>query len=106
MSGYLMARIVHVVVAVMGAGLVFAVALVAREDQRLPPAGLPTLVRGAQAALGLLMLSGIAMGVLFGGALHEAVWFRLAGLLLVVTGVAPRMETGPRAGTGMDQMPE
>jgi hypothetical protein len=87
MSAYLMVRVVHVVVAVLGAGLVVAVALVAREGHRQPPAGLLTLVRAAQGALGLLLVTGIAMGVLLGGALHEAWWFRLSGLALVATGV-------------------
>lgn len=82
----------HVVVAVLGLGLIAAVPLVVAAGRRQGrtaaevAAVLTPLLRYSGISLGVLLLTGAILDVAVGGALHERWWFRGSALLLFVTG--------------------
>jgi hypothetical protein len=90
MSSYMLVISLHVVIALLGTGLLVAIPFGARGARRLSlelevlGAWLRPVFRIGRAGLGLAFLSGALLDYLAGGAFHEAGWFRLAGLLLVV----------------------
>lgn len=88
MSTYAVVLAIHVIVAVLGAGGVAAVAIVASTARRSPgaAASLPALLRWSAASLGVMFLSGAALEWTVGGAYHESGWFRGSVVLLVATG--------------------
>jgi len=84
---------VHVLVAVLGVGLIGALPLAARSARH---AGLafgslgvwvPSLLLAVRVSLFLAFSSGALLDFVAEGAYHEAIWFRLAGLLLVATAI-------------------
>lgn len=83
----------HVLVAVLGVGLIGALPIAVRSARlaALAPNALAVwvqpLLRAARISLFLVFASGAAVDFAFGGAFHRALWFRLAGLLVVVTAV-------------------
>lgn len=82
---------VHVLIAVLGIGVIGAVPIAVRSARlaSLAPDALAVslrpLLRAARISLLLAFASGGAVDFAFGGAFHRASWFRLAGLLVVVT---------------------
>lgn len=90
MNSYSLVISLHVVFALLGGGVLVAVPFGARSARRLEleltlvGGGLRPLFLIARAGLGLAFLSGGLLDYLARGAFHEAGWFRLAGLLLLV----------------------
>lgn len=82
----------HVLVAVLGLGLVGAAALVARPSAGSGPAAdelrviLRQLALGINLSLGVMLLTGLLAEALAGWPFHGTYWFRLGFLLLVVAG--------------------
>lgn len=82
----------HVVVAILGLGSIGGVAFVASAARRagrgiadvLPWLG--QLLRVFGISLGVMLLTGVLLDVVSGGAFHGTWWFRGSVLLLVVTG--------------------
>ena len=92
MSGlYTPVLVVHVLVAVLGLGLIASVAAAtARRASRGSTdisACLGTLLRYSAFSLAAMLVTGVLLDLVTGGAFHEAWWFRGSALLLVVTGV-------------------
>jgi len=91
MSMYSLVISLHVVAALLGAGLLAAVPFGTGSARRgglgldALSAWLTPLFRTARAGLVLAFLSGALLDYLARGAFHRAAWFRLAGLLLLVT---------------------
>jgi hypothetical protein len=91
---YTAATVVHVLVAVLGIGLVGAIPIVARVARRSPEALGPsgtvvgTLARVVQVGLLIMFLTGVLIDVSAAGAFHGAGWFRISVALLVVVAVA------------------
>jgi len=88
MTLYAALRLVHVIVAVLGAGSIAAIALVSRKERPRPLAAssLPTLLAWASGSLAALLITGIWMDVEMRGVLHTALWFRASAIMLVLTG--------------------
>ncbi|NUP08742.1 MAG: hypothetical protein HOW73_22060 [Polyangiaceae bacterium] len=88
MTPFELVRLVHVLCAVLGLGLIAAVGLVARSERSAasPPSELLSLSRWSTAALGVMMGTGMLLNVLSGGTYHHAWWFRLSAISLVATG--------------------
>jgi hypothetical protein len=83
----------HVLVAVLGIGLIGALPLAAWASRRgglalgaLSVWALP-LLRAARISLFLAFISGAALDIVSGGPFHHALWFRLAALLVVATAI-------------------
>jgi hypothetical protein len=94
---YIVAIAVHVVVAVLGIGLVGAVPLMARsarsEARRTgTTAGgervLGSLLRATQIAFVAMAVTGIVLDVSVAGAFHRTAWFRVSIVVLAVIGFA------------------
>lgn len=87
---YSVVLVVHVLLAVLGTGVIAAVWHQARRaattGAALPKDEVGLLVRWASISLGLLLVSGIALDALSGGAFHERWWFRIAALSMVPLG--------------------
>ena len=91
---YVFAIAVHVVVAVVGIGLVGAVPLIARlgrqatdslaETERI----LGALLRAMQIGFVVMVLTGVLLDVSAGGAFHRTGWFQASLVLLAVNGLA------------------
>jgi hypothetical protein len=83
----------HVAVAVLGIGLIGALPLGARNarhaglDLQVLSVWAPPLLLAVRLSLLLAFASGALLDFLAHGAWHEALWFRLAGLLVVVTAI-------------------
>jgi hypothetical protein len=92
MSLYLVALLTHVLVAILGLGSVVSVALMAATVRRsgrgaVEAAGwIRPLLRVSAFSLAGMLLTGIVMVSVAGGAFHGAWWVRGSVLLLVVTG--------------------
>jgi len=85
MSAYTLVKLLHVLAAVLGLGLIGAIALLARAEATRPRE-LLTLARVTTASLVIMLTTGIALNLLSGGLFHHRLWFRLAGASLIVTG--------------------
>ena len=91
---YVVAIAVHVVVAVVGIGLVGAVPLIARLARQatdsLPGSEriLGALLRAMQIGFVLMVLTGVLLDVSAGGAFHRTGWFKASLGLLAVNGLA------------------
>jgi hypothetical protein len=91
---YVIAIAVHVVVAVVGIGLVGALPLTARLARQASdsPAGneriLGALLRATQFAFVVMLLTGVLLDLSAGGAFHRTGWFKASVGLLVVSGFA------------------
>jgi len=83
----------HVLVAVLGIGLIGALPLAAWASRRagLAPNALSVwalpLLLAARISLFLAFASGAALDFVSGGPFHHALWFRFSGLLLVATAI-------------------
>jgi|1186.fasta_scaffold1191427_1 hypothetical protein len=83
----------HVLVAVLGVGTIGALPLAARGARHaaLAPSTLAVwllpLVLTARISLFLAFASGALLDYASHGAFHEALWFRISGLLLVLTAI-------------------
>jgi len=92
MNLYLVALLTHVLVAILGLGSVVSVALMAATVRRTgrgaveAAAWIRPLLRLSAFSLAGMLLSGIVMVAVGGGAFHGAWWVRGSILLLVVTG--------------------
>jgi len=88
MSTYVLARLLHVICAVLGGGLVVAVAIVASraKAEASLTSLLARLTRWASIGLAATFLTGIGVDVATGGALHGRGWFRLAGISMLICG--------------------
>lgn len=94
MSAYAPLVASHVIVAVVGIGLLGAVPLVARAARRAAltvPASaalLEPLLRATRWSLAVMALTGILLDVAVRGAFHSGGWFRASFALLVFVGFA------------------
>ena len=92
-SLYTPVLVVHVLVAVLGLGLIASVAVVAATARKVGrgstdiSAWLGPLLRYSAFSLAAMLVTGVLLDIVTGGAFHEAWWFRGSALLLVVTGV-------------------
>ena len=89
MSAFAVLRLAHVVGAVLGGGLVAGIAIVAPMAARgaaPSTALLVRLTRWASLGLAVTFLTGIGLDIATGGSFHEHVWFRVAGVSMVVAG--------------------
>jgi len=92
MTLYPIALSIHVVTAILGLGQVAGIAILASSAQTeatVPSAtwtALGRLTRGTTWSLALMLLSGALIDYSVGGGYHEAWWFRLSFVLLVVLG--------------------
>ena len=83
----------HVVVAVLGVGLIGALPIAVRSARRagVAPGALAVwavpLLLAVRLSLLLAFSSGALLNFVAGGAFREALWFRLAALLVVVTAI-------------------
>jgi hypothetical protein len=93
MSLGMFALLFHVVVAVLGVGLIGALPIAVHNARRagLAPGALAVWAAPffltVRLSLFLVFASGALLDFVAHGAFHEALWFRLAGLLVVVTAV-------------------
>jgi len=91
MNWVIFALSLHVLIAVLGIGMIGALPIAARSARLaslLPDAlavSVRPLLRAARISLFLAFASGAAVDFAFDGAFHRAAWFRLAGLLVVAT---------------------
>ncbi len=85
MTSYTLAKLVHVLTAVLAMGLVTAAALLARS---VAPNALRVMLRGATAGLVVMIGSGLVLDHLVGGAYHAERWFRIGLGWTVAAGVA------------------
>ncbi len=89
---YLPILVVHVLVAILGIGTIAAIAIVAGTAQRIERGPtlalnwLGPLLRYASVSLGLMLVTGILLGVAGGSTIHQAWWFRGSALLLLPIG--------------------
>jgi hypothetical protein len=101
----------HVVVAVLGLGLIAAVAVVAATARRAGrgltdvAAWLTPLLRFSAISLGVMLATGALLDFAVGGAFNQRWWFRGSALLLVATGVLhararSALRTVPASGGG------
>ncbi|HEY3252638.1 MAG TPA: hypothetical protein VGJ91_01775 [Polyangiaceae bacterium] len=89
MNAFIFVRLAHVISAVFAGGLVASVAIVATRStlgNSPTSSGLLRLTRWASLGLAATFLSGMGLDLTMGGALHQRLWFRLAGLSLIVVG--------------------
>ena len=92
MTLYPVAVSIHVVTAILGLGQVAGIAILASSAQTEAPVAPATwtalgrLTRGTTWSLALMLLSGALIDYSVGGGYHEAWWFRLSFVLLVVLG--------------------
>lgn len=83
----------HVLVAVLGVGLVGALPLAAWSVRRAGLASAALLVwskpllLAARVSLFFAFVSGATLDFALGGPFHHALWFRLAGVLVIVTAI-------------------
>lgn len=105
MNLFAVAMALHILVAVMGVGLLGAIPLGARFARR---AGvelsalaqwLKPLFRVVRVSLVLAVVTGVALEYAAGGVFHESLWFRASFALLVMAGVGQaRSLSGLRRG--------
>lgn len=90
---YTSVLVVHVLVAVLGIGSIASVAIVATTARRVGRGStgaltwLGPLLRYSAFSLAAMLATGSLLGLISGGAVHEAWWFRGSALLLIATGV-------------------
>ncbi len=109
MSALVVLRCVHVAFAVLGSGLIAAIAIAARPSSAsampIGPELLASLSRWASVGLALVFLTGAGIDLAASGAFHRTWWFRLAGLSMIVAGamlgrmraVLRRFTSGPES---------
>jgi len=91
MSLFMFGLSFHVIVAVLGVGLIGALPIGARIARQgglglgAFGAWAPPLLLAVRVSLALAFLSGASLDFIAHGAFHAAWWFRLAGLLVIVT---------------------
>jgi uncharacterized membrane protein len=108
MSGlYIPVLVTHVIVATLGVGSIASLAIVASAARRAGSAArdasawLQPLLRYSAFSLAAMLVTGILMDVVAGGAFHDTWWFRGSALLLVATGVLHgQARRAVRAGLG------
>ncbi len=89
---YTSVLVLHVVVAVLGIGLIAAVAAVAATARPTNPGSgdipalLTPLLQYFAFSLATMLVTGILLDVAVGGAFHDFWWFRVSVLLLIVVG--------------------
>jgi len=89
---YAIAIALHVVIAILGVGQVAGLTVVAAAARRSPPVGpaswasLAQLARGASWSLLAMLLTGIWLEVLAGGAHGRSIWFPIAVVLFFAVG--------------------
>ena len=99
MTLYQFALATHVATAVVGLGQVLGVAIVAGAARDVTPVpdsvvtALRRLLRGTGVALGLMLLSGIAIDYALDGFPHKQWWFRLSFLQMFVLGALNGVST-------------
>ena len=90
MSPLVLLRCAHVLFAVLGTGLIGAIALASRSlaenEGTRGASALVSLSRWASLGLLLVFLTGVACDFAAEGAYHKQWWFRLAGLSMFVAG--------------------
>ncbi|NUO49889.1 MAG: hypothetical protein HOV80_13625 [Polyangiaceae bacterium] len=86
MNAYAYFRLVHVVCAVLGLGLLFATALLSRSGRATAPGELLVLSRWSSVGLVVMLLTGIAMNVSAKGLYGPQPWFGLSVASFFVTG--------------------
>ncbi len=74
MTSYTLAKLVHVLTAVLAMGLVTAAAILART---VASSAIRSLLRVATAGLVMMIGSGLVLDHLVGGAYHAERWFRI-----------------------------
>jgi hypothetical protein len=100
---YTIAVVLHVVVAVLGVGAVGGVTIAISSARRLatPPAQVATwlgpLLRYTRVSLALMMVTGVWMEVVAGGAHRNFWWFRISVLLIVLAFFFQRRATAALA---------
>jgi hypothetical protein len=99
----------HVIVAVVGTGLVGAVPIVARLARRggqglaSKRALLEVLLRVTRWGLAIMAVTAVLLDLAAGGAFHAAGWFRASGALFVLLGFShARARAALRKGRGAD----
>lgn len=92
MSLYAVSIAVHVLVAVVGVGLVGAVPIAARLLRGAAGSGgerlLGVLLRSTQLALAAMAVTGVLLDLSVAGAFHQAAWFRVSVLVFLGVGFA------------------
>ena|SRR5258706_7425273 len=89
---YALAISIHIVTAILGLGQIAGIAIVTSSTSVQAPAATGTwtalqrLVRGSRWSLVIMLLSGVLLEYASGGAFHDAWWFRLSFLSLLVLG--------------------
>jgi hypothetical protein len=86
MSAYDLFKLMHVMVAVVGLGLITSMPILAASSKSLPREPLLTLSRWGTSSLAAMFLTGALMDLLAGGAYHATGWFRASGLTIIATG--------------------
>src|SRR5262249_9147330 len=87
MNAYAFTRLIHVLVAVLGIGLITAGAILTRPSTGLAPIAIRSLARWASAAMLVMFVSGMLLDYFSAGAFHHATWFRLAIAASIAAGV-------------------
>jgi hypothetical protein len=89
---YIAVLAAHVLVAVLGLGSIASVAVVAATARRAGRASIEVsawlgpLLRYSVFSLAAMLITGILLDLVAGGAFHRAWWFRVSALLLLATG--------------------
>jgi hypothetical protein len=111
MSLYQTARLVHVLVAILGVGQVVAIAVVAstaRTEATAPPwafQALRWLARWTGISLLLMMSTAVLIEYATGGGYHRTLWFRASiGLWIVVGFLQGRMRRALRTADGAESL--
>lgn len=85
--------VAHVVVAILGLGAIGAVPLVASAGRKAGRHAadvlgmIAPLLRYSAISLGLMLVTGVLLDLVAGGAFSKFWWFRGSALLLIVTGI-------------------
>jgi hypothetical protein len=87
MTAYALVKLVHVMVSVLGFGLVTATAIVAARS-RAPERTVSIFVVLASAALAVVLVTGGALDLLTAGGFRGLWWFRIAVLSMIPAGAA------------------
>ncbi len=90
---YTVSIVLHLLVAVLGIGLVGAIPITARFARRsegvlIGPPLLRTLLRAVRIGVFTMFLTGVLLDLSAAGVFHSAGWFRASLALLVVVGIA------------------
>ncbi len=85
MTPYVFVKLVHVLAAVLGLGMIGATGLMASARATVP-GDLLVLSRWSSVGLVIMFTTGAGLNIVSGGAFHQLWWFRLSGLSLIATG--------------------